>query len=470
METKFTKSKLAAAIGSATLAMALSGPANAVVIVGGDKGWEISFDGEVNQFYTYNSYDGLPADSTRAVAGVNPSGALIGGIFGSSGPSDPSQGSGNKAELDESRLQTGLLPIFYSFNVKSPTVNGLTGGARISFAPQTQNARTESAFGSQIDFREGFFTVDGSWGQILAGRTLSLFLGQNILTDQTLFGVGANVPANGGTTLGRIGYGYVYPQFNSQARYTSPDINGFKLKVAIFDPSRIRTGNELTTAGSPAAPLYTETDTPAFEGEGSYATTFTNGNILVWVNGLYQDAELPGTQTAAVIAGGVDDSATTAGWSVGVNGSWAGFLLMGSYYNGEGLGTTFLLDTDSIDAKGEERDNDGFIVQGGYNFFGRAKLLASYGQSTADETTNDSACRTGIGTCTSFATLSDPTGATITAPGARLDSQSAFVVGLYYDPNSWLKLVAEYTQQEDEWHDGTSREADIFALGGFFFW
>ena len=70
METKFTKSKLAAAIGSATLAMALSGPANAVVVVGGDNGWEISFDGEVNQFYTFSDYDSLGTDASRIVAGV----------------------------------------------------------------------------------------------------------------------------------------------------------------------------------------------------------------------------------------------------------------------------------------------------------------------------------------------------------------------------------------------------------------
>ena len=56
------------------------------------------------------------------------------------------------------------------------------------------------------------------------------------------------------------------------------------------------------------------------------------------------------------------------------------------------------------------------------------------------------------------------------APGARLETQSMFTVGMYYDVNSWLKLVAEYNLQEDEWHDGTEREADVFALGGFFFW
>src|SRR3712207_7400281 len=48
-----------------------------------------------------------------------------------------------------------------------------------------------SCFGAQIDMRQVYLTVGGGWGQILAGRELGLFGRQNILTDQTLFGVGA---------------------------------------------------------------------------------------------------------------------------------------------------------------------------------------------------------------------------------------------------------------------------------------
>ncbi len=39
--------------------------------------------------------------------------------------------------------------------------------------------------------RQVYLTVGGAWGQILAGRELGLFGRQNILTDQTLFGIGA---------------------------------------------------------------------------------------------------------------------------------------------------------------------------------------------------------------------------------------------------------------------------------------
>src|SRR3712207_7212293 len=88
-----------------------------------------------------------------------------------------------------------------------------------------------SCFGAQIDMRQVYLTVGGGWGQILAGRELGLFQRQNILTDQTLFGVGATgsagVPGTGGggTTLGRIGFGDNYAQDRETTRLNSSHAN-----------------------------------------------------------------------------------------------------------------------------------------------------------------------------------------------------------------------------------------------------
>ena len=38
--------------------------------------------------------------------------------------------------------------------------------------------------------------------------------------------------------LGRIGYGYVYPDFRTRFVYQTPDMNGFQLSVGIFDPQQ----------------------------------------------------------------------------------------------------------------------------------------------------------------------------------------------------------------------------------------
>lgn len=428
MDKKFRKTRLATAVGAAAMALAIGGPANAVVVVGGDNGWEVSFDGNVNGFFVNSDIDDLPAQENGGTLGGVPLNVL-----------SPGQ--------DVSRVRTGLLPAFFSFNAKSPTVNGLTGSARISFAPQINNANTKNAFGSQIDLREVFFNVDGNFGTISVGRTLSLFQRKNILTDMTLFGVGVHgVQKGGGTTLGRIGWGYVYPQFNSRIAYKTPDINGFQLEVGLFDPSKI--------AGSGL--VASETDTPRFEAEASYATSFEGGSANFWVGGMWQEAEFTGT----------GDDVTAQGVTVGGQLAMSGFEVTGSYYTGEALGLSLMLDTDSLDPAGKERDNDGFIVQGSYTFAGKTKVGVSYGESTADETSFERFLRTPVEI--------DPTGGCSIAAAScvsEIQSQSAWTVGVYHDVTSWLKLVAEYTNSETEWFgDQDDHEVDTFSVGGFFFW
>ena len=56
----FKKTKLAAAVGTAALAMGLSAPVNAVVL-GGDNGWEVSYTGTINLFYNYWDQDSTAA-------------------------------------------------------------------------------------------------------------------------------------------------------------------------------------------------------------------------------------------------------------------------------------------------------------------------------------------------------------------------------------------------------------------------
>jgi len=438
MDKKMTRTRLSAALGSAALAMAVAAPVNAVVVVGGDNGWEVSFDGNVNGFYVNSDIDPAPAQASGGV--------LAGATLNALAP-----------DQDVSRVRTGLLPAFFSFNVKSPTVNGLTGKGRISFAPQIQNANTETAFGAQIDMREVFFDVEGSFGTISVGRTLSLFQRKNILTDMTLFGVGVHgVQKGGGTTLGRIGWGYVYPNFNARISYRTPDINGFQVEVGMFDPSTVASESGLAA---------TITDTPAFEAEASYATSFAGGSLMFWVGGAYQEAEFTaGTVDALGAALGGTDVETT-GVHGGIQATFGGFDFVFSGYTGEAIGLTLQYDTDSLDPFGQERDNDGFIAQGSYTFAGKTKVGLSYGESNADETAGERACRTAVGAAAIAAAC--PNGV---ANESRAAQQNAWTVGVYHDVTSWLKVVAEYTNSETEWHGGESHDVDTFAVGGFFFW
>ena len=459
--------KFAAAVAPAALLLAAgASPANAKVLLMGDGGWEVSFDGSVNGFAMWDSSDNVPASGNAALT-------RLGSVGTPAGNTD-------RTVNDTFRVRTGLLPAVWGMNVKAPTTGGLDMASRIGIYPNISN-NTKNSFAATLDLREIFFTVDGSFGQVLVGKTLSQFLGKNIVTDMTLFGIGGvgAVAQGGGTTLGRIGYGYVYPQFNARIQYTTPDMSGFKGSVGIYDPSVITgTANAAGFTGLTA----NETSSPRFEGELSYAGSISSANVLGWVSGMYQSAKFKGVSTGACVTT-LNAVTTAAGELRCLNGhsvnAWgfAGGLqvgipvgpgtleLMGSGYVGDALGTTLQLDTDSLDFTGKEKSNDGFIGQIGYAFGQGTKLQGSYGRSSQDETTAENLCRTSLGV---------NSGTNISCPGAgagiTVKDQSLYDVMLTHDVNPNLKLVAEYGRENTEWHDGNDMSTDIFGIGAFFFW
>jgi hypothetical protein len=247
--------------------------------------------------------------------------ATPGGIVG---PGDPLGGKGAFG------IRTGLLPAFAVFDAKAK--EGETDvGVHFGFAPQIQcgygtegqgasvGGQGHDCFGAQIDMRQVYLTVGGTWGQILAGRELGLFGRQAILSDQTLFGVGATGGAAGaGTTLGRIGFGYIYPQFKAQMTYSSPAGRPGQLSIGLFQPA--------------TNPPYTTVQIPRVEAEGVY----TAGNTKVWVGGLAQTNKTPEGAFAT------DETAFAWGGNAGVRFGTAMFSVTGTAYYGKGIGTTLM--------------------------------------------------------------------------------------------------------------------------------
>jgi hypothetical protein len=259
-------------------------------------GWSFTFGGNVNAFLVYEK----PSDN--AAPTVTPGGIVAAGGEGAT------------------RIRTGLLPAFAVFDAKGKEGN-TDLGVHFGFAPQIQcgaagGAVLHDCFGAQIDMRQVYLTVGGAWGQILAGRELGLFGRQNILTDQTLFGVGATGGQfSGGTTLGRIGFGYIYPQFKAQMTYSTAAGRPFQLSIGLFDPA----------SNGP----YTQIEIPRVEAEGVWAA----GNTKVWVGGLVQNNKTGGVGSV---------SATSWGGTGGVRFGNPTFSLTASGYYGKGLGTTLL--------------------------------------------------------------------------------------------------------------------------------
>src|SRR5215211_7591327 len=252
------------------LAFGAANAAEAQLTMQMSNGWSFTFAGNVNAFAIYESQN---ADGATATPG---------GLVGA-------------GEAKGFSVRTGLLPAFAVFDAKGK--EGETDlGVHFGFAPQIQcGSQAHDCFGAQIDMRQVFLTVGGSWGQILAGREIGLFNRQNILTDQTLFGIGATGGINGGgTTLGRIGFGYIYPNFVAQMTYSAPAGRPGQFSVGLFQPSGLA-GDDGT--------VYSETQIPRLEAEGTYKT----GDILLWLNGTAQNAKnavADETKTAVGAGGG----------------------------------------------------------------------------------------------------------------------------------------------------------------------
>jgi len=265
-------------------------------------GWTFGFAGNVNIFAQFQS---------QSKSGTTPGGLV---------------GSGGKGFY----YGTGLLPSFSTFTAKGKEGN-TDLGVQFGFAPQVQcGGGRHDCFGGEfsgasIDMRQVFMTVGGSWGMITAGRELGVYQRQNILNDQTLFGVGGGGIAPRGTTLGRIGFGYIYPNFVAQMTYTTPAGRPGSLSIGLMDPS---------TFGPYDTHLI-----PRLEAEGSYKS----GNILVFASGTVQNSK-----TAP--SGGT--SKTAYGAAGGVTYKSGTFSLHGSGYYGRGVGTTLMFGDAGVDANG----------------------------------------------------------------------------------------------------------------------
>jgi hypothetical protein len=387
------KTTLASLVGAAALATA--GAANATIVVGGENGYEFSVDGNINQFFVYTD--------------------------------------DNRSGQDEiSEVRNGLLPTFLGFNISAPEVNGLKVGARVSISPSTNggsyfdNGTATDQRSSAMEQREAFATIDGSFGQVLAGKALGLYGSHNILTEQTLYGVGWGTGGNGQTTLGGIGFGYDYADWRSQIRYTTPDMNGFKAAIAVVDGA----GASLVTAAGPTGPIsvlsgHNDSDDLRWEADLSYAGAFDNGSYMLWTSGAWQDRE------ESVYGAGADDAQF---WTVGGTLKVSGFEFMAQYSDAEDVTTGVSVDTD---ANGNAEWNQ-YIVQAGYRFGGSTLVSANYSELESDNNNTGD------------------------------DTAERITLGIYHDVTSNLKLVAEYTQVEHD--DDTRLDQDIFALGGFVTW
>ncbi len=405
-----TKQLLLPSIAGAVLA-ALATPAQAVDLKTADGTWTFSVDGNVNVDYMYSS-----CQSPTSAASV--SGGLT--CVGSQ--------NGNGV----SNIGNGLLPAAIVFGVAT-TQGGFDISAHFGLYPGiatndggspnlqagTSNGSSNTALGSTgLDIRQVYMTFGNKdMGTVTLGRNIGLFGADVILNDMTLPGVGAPgsaasaAPSN--TTLGGIGFGYIYTDWLAQMDYTTPDFAGANLTVGIFDP--------LNSLSEPPGASVEPKKAPGFHGKLTYTLPIADGTKL------YLSAAFLTQQQDYV---GLPITTGTLGAPYSYNGTGEDLFakldvqnweLVGYYYHAKGLGTTALFNLGAF-GDGQTRTSDGYFVQTTYKF-DKLKVGLNYGVSRLD-----------------YANTADQL-----ANPNLVQSNSKVTAGLYYSLTKNLMLLGEYS-------------------------
>ena len=404
-----THTRIGLTVAAFVAAAIASTASHAVEITAGD--WKFTASGNVNAHYIVSKCDDTPGNVAGGLActatgdAENTSSSVSNGLL----PAALALSASTKQSGYDLAVTFGLYPGISTNDGGSPNLQNNPSG----LSPNTGLGTTG------LDVRQVFLTFGNEhMGTVLAGRNIGLFGQDAILGDMTLLGVGAGggdhaAPAN--TSLGSIGLGYIYTDWLAQIDYTTPDFNGLKFTVGIFDPVE------------PLGPASTPKRAPGFHGK----VAWTHDNLYFSASFLQQK------QQGVTNAGDFDSTAFDVGGKVKAGAA----EFMAYYYNGKGVGTTGLF-FNASDGLGRERDSDGFLAQATYTI-GKTKLGLNYGESNLDLASGE-------------------------APNpALVKKNSKYTFGVYQKMTDNLTLLAEFTDIRAKAQNGVENKAQTFNVGAF---
>ena len=443
--------KIAIAAVPAVMALASTNVDSKILLMS-QEGWEVSFDGAANAFIMQNSGTNAPTTSGGNAVAFDGTAGII------------------NATNSETSIVTGLLPNVWGMTLKAPTANGLDISARLGLYTHMNGG--ENALGNgQINIRETSGSVSGFFGTVLVGRSLGIHQSNAILNDMLLFGVGGAASAgNNNTTLGRIGIGYLYTDFQPQVSWTLPELGGgFGAKVGIFDPKDV--------AADTVANSATDHTAPRVEAQVTWNGDFfqTGVGVNLWVDGTYQSTDRTTAEAASrkcisdaigsCSANLVDesdiDSVDSAGVGFGTKLSYEGFSLVATGFYASGLGMRgqhsllpirqvnngTAVSTGALDDDGKERKTYGGYIQGTFDFGQGTSVGYSYGGNYLTKTGSD---MNNLGT---------------------MNNQTMHSGMIWHNVTDNFRLIAEGGYTEKTWYLADHEQEDSFGgVGAFFFW
>jgi len=357
-------------------------------------------------------------------------------------------------EEDSTSIGTGLLPAALVFGA-STTQNDIDVGTTVGFYPgiahndfglNGPNILTDLQQNgldtTNLDIRQVFLTFGNeTMGTVKMGRDFGLFGFDVIINDITIPGVGpatnftARSPAN--TTLGSIGFGYIYTDTPTQINYTTPEIAGLTGTIGIFQPY-----DALNLSGFSASTTGSTSEEPGLQAKLDWDMFGSNFSI----SAVTQEARNLGTDEDGNF---VIDPATEQvneserAWAADITAiaNVFGLDVMGYYYMTRGWGHTGYL-FDGFDATGQRRESDGWLAQIAYTI-ANTKFGVNYGVNKLDPNPVDAA---------------NPN---------LLNENSKYTVGVYHNLTPNLTLLAEFTDAQSESLGGGEINTENFNVGAF---
>ena len=346
-----------------------------------DKGWTLDISGSVNAFYTTSKADNAERSS---------------------------------------QIENGLLPGYFNITAatkqKGLDIKGVIGMWPGIDSDSPAFAGTTSGVGkSTVDARTNYLSFgNDKIGTFKFGRDIGLFQSNAILNDMTLIGVGggAGLARNINTTLGGIGAGYIYAEFQPQITYTTPDYNGFHASFGVFDNKDV---DSTGTTGSH----------PGYQGLAEYGFKSNAASGKAWLGFVNQ-------QFTRIR----DNNAT--GFELGAKADIGNVGLMAQGFNGKGIGDTILF-SGGTDADGNNRRSNGYLAQATYKI-DDLKLGVSYGESRTKATSEEGS--------------------------GYINRVAGTTLGAYYSLTPNLTLVGELNRRRNK---VTDIDTDSVSLGAILF-
>jgi predicted porin len=232
--------------------------------------------------------------------------------------------SSNNSDQFSTRIMSGFNPANLTFTVTAPAQKDLTvsGIVQINTHLQGPGIQNDGLFESRI----AQIKISGNFGAIHAGKGFGIFNSTSIGDNGSGLGVGRfGGPDAADATLGRIGTGYTYANFNPRLTYTTPEIKGFTIKAGLINPEKPN------GSGNRSADL--ETATPRMEAQIHFSREYNATAIQFWSSGLYQNVDVVSQ----------DFSYAFSGWELGSKLQTGALTLLGSYSRTNSIGADGLI-------------------------------------------------------------------------------------------------------------------------------